>query len=104
MGCKWGGGCEHRTEQVQNSAAFMALSARLPLLTALVLPQSQLETPHMERLSSNEPPRREPVINSVYICIGLGGVSVCVNVTPDTIFNHAGVCYKLSWATVRFLE
>lgn len=52
--------------QVWNSTTIMALSARLPWLTALVLPQRHLETPQRKRLSHSEPPRREQPINSVY--------------------------------------
>lgn len=48
------------------STMFMTSSARLPWLTALVLLQSQLETPQRKRLSCNEPPRRMQLINSVY--------------------------------------
>lgn len=48
------------------STMFMTSSARLPWLTALVLLQSQLETPRRKRLSCNEPPRRMQLINSVY--------------------------------------
>lgn len=66
--------------QVWNNTTFMALPARLPWLTALVLPQWQLETPLRKRLSRNEPPRRERAINGVYfwtkfVCVGEGGIN-----------------------------
>lgn len=90
MGCTHSGG----GAQVWNSTTIMALSARLPWLTALVLPQRQLETPQRKRLSHSEPPWRERAFNSVYfwtefvvvgMCAVMGILNLCTHMFDFTI-------------------
>lgn len=90
MGCTHSGG----GAQVWNSTTIMALSARLPWLTALVLPQRQLETPQRKRLSHSEPPWRERAFNSVYfwtefvvvgVCAVMGILNLCIHMFDFTI-------------------
>lgn len=99
MACTRGGG----GAQVWNSTTIMALSARLPWLTALVLPQRQLETPQRQRLSHSEPPRRERAINSVYlwtefvvvargVCAVMGVLNLSIHMFDFTISLLLSVC------------